>query len=57
MSIGNLDILSLISTSDISSINKLTLLLKIIGQCAVKHYNVTDKNSYCRFEGPDMHYY
>ena len=37
MSIGNLDILSLISTSDISSINKMTLQLKIIGQSDVKH--------------------
>ena len=25
--------------------------------CHQAHYNVTDKNSYCRFEGLDMHCY
>jgi hypothetical protein len=25
--------------------------------CRQTHYNVTDKNSNCHFEGLDMHYY
>ena len=35
--IGKLAIFPLISTSDIFSINELTLILNIIGQCDVKH--------------------
>jgi hypothetical protein len=25
--------------------------------CRQTHYNVIDENSYCHFEGFDMHYY
>jgi hypothetical protein len=35
--IGNLDVFPLISPCDFVSINKLTLILKIISQCDVKH--------------------
>ena len=35
--ISNLDIFSLISSSDIVDINELILILKIIGQCGIQH--------------------
>ena len=62
-------IFPLISLRDIVNINKLTLILKNIGQCDVKHditdknigqcdvkHDVTDKNNNVSVEGLDMHY-
>jgi len=50
-----LDILPLISPSDIVSMNELTVILKIIGQCQI-HYDVTDKNNSTSFQGLNIHY-
>ena len=47
--IANLCIFPLILQRDIVSINRLTLILKIIGQC------VTDKNNDVSYEGLDIH--
>jgi len=56
--IVNSDIFALISPSDIGSINKLTLILKIICQCDVKaHYDGGDKNNNVSFEHLDIHYH
>ena len=54
--IGYLCIFPFISPRVIFSINRLTLILKIIGWCDV-HYDVTDKNNNANFEGIDKHYH
>jgi hypothetical protein len=55
--IWNFYIFSLISQSDIANINKLILILNIIGPRT--HYDVTctNKNNNVRFEGLHIHYH
>ena len=55
--IGNLDIFPLIATSNFDSIDELTRILKIIGQCDVKHMTFMIKNNNLSFEGLDIHYH
>ena len=62
MSVSNFKaavILYLISLRDIFSINRLTLVLKTIGQCdVISHYDVIDKkNNNVSFECLDKHYH
>jgi hypothetical protein len=46
------------SPSDIFSINRLIVILQIIGQCEVKaHNDVTDKNNNISFEGLNIYYH
>jgi hypothetical protein len=48
----------LFCSSDIFSINRLIVILQIIGQCEVKtHYDVTDKNNNVSFEGLNIYYH
>jgi hypothetical protein len=48
--ISNLDIFHLISPSAIVSINQLTMILSIIGQCYVKHMTLRIKTKKVSFE-------
>jgi hypothetical protein len=54
MFVGKLDIFFLISLSDITSINLVTLILNNIGQLMT--FN-TDKDNNVRLEGPNTHYH
>ena len=57
MFIGNLNIFPLISPSDVVNINKLALILKIIGQYDVKHIMMLPIKQYHSFEGLEIHYH
>ena len=54
--ICNVDTFPLISPSDIVNLNELTVMLKIIGQCDIKHImTLTMKNNNVSVEGFDNH--
>jgi len=58
MFIGNLDIIPVISRSDIVNINGLTRILKIIGQCDVKYImTLLDENNIISFEDIGLHFH
>ena len=58
MFISNLNIIPVISQSDIVNINGLTRILKIIDQCYVKYImTLLDKNNNIGFESIGLHFH